>query len=186
MTFWNWVTRRRTDRGWPAYLINGRIRTSTAALVLAFIVVSWVHNTYQPTPQAPAVPEATQVVPPGFMPDPEYTWVPRTNVQTAPRTTYRTPTTTSTTSTTETTTSPTSPASTTGPSTTPTTTGPSTATTVVDPDGPGPLPPTTVTQTPVTSPGVPVPNRSGLPTTTTTTTVQPGVGIPPAVAPPPG
>ena len=71
MTFWNWLTRRRTDHGWPAYIINGRIRTSTAALILAFFAITWVHNAYQPAPPAPVAPEA-QVVPPGFMPDPEY------------------------------------------------------------------------------------------------------------------
>lgn len=182
MSFWDWVTRRRTDRGWPGYIINGRIRTSTAALVVAFIVVSWVHNTYQPASSTPPAPETAQVVPPGFMPDPQYTWVPRTNVETRPRTTYSTPTTTTTTSTTETeTTDTTSPTETTGP----TTSGPSTATTVIDPDGPGPLPPTTVTQTPVTSPGVPVPNRSGTSTTTTTTTL-PGAVLVPATPVPPG
>jgi hypothetical protein len=182
MSFWDWVTRRRTDRGWPGYIINGRIRTSTAALVVAFFVVSWVHNTYQPASSTPPAPETAQVVPPGFMPDPQYTWVPRTNVETRPRTTYSTPTTTTTTSTTETeTTETTSPTETTGP----TTSGPSTATTVVDPDGPGPLPPTTVTQTPVTSPGVAVPNRSGTSTTTTTTTL-PGAVLVPATPVPPG
>ncbi|MCW2515122.1 MAG: hypothetical protein JWR11_4164 [Mycobacterium sp.] len=181
MSFWNWVTRRRTDRGWPGYIINGRIRTSTAALVLAFFAIAWVHNTYQPAPSTPTAPESAQVVPPGYMPDPAYTWVPRTQVQTEPRTTYRTTPTTTTTETTETETTETSPTETTGP----TTTGPSTATTVVDPDGPGPLPPTTVTQTPVTSPGVPVPNRSGT-TTTTTTTVIPGVGPVLPIPLPPG
>ena len=50
MSFWNWLTRRRDDHGWPGYIINGRIRTSTAALVVAFIAISWVHNTYQPPP----------------------------------------------------------------------------------------------------------------------------------------
>jgi hypothetical protein len=179
MSFWNWVTRKRTDRGWPGYIVNGRIRTSTAALVLAFFVVSWLHNTYAPTPPAPASQE-TQVVPPGFVPDPEYTWVPRTNVETRPRTTYSTPTTTSTTpETTETET--TSPSATTSP----TTSGPSTATTVVDPDGFGPLPPTTVTQTQEPSPGLPVPNRSGT-STTTTTTVLPGFGPVPTTPLAPG
>jgi hypothetical protein len=179
MSFWNWVTRKRSDRGWPGYIINGRIRTSTAALVLAFFVVSWLHNTYQPPATTPVVPESAQVVPPGFMPDPEYTWVPRTNVETRPRTTSSTPTTTSTTETTETET--TSPSDTTGP----TTSGPSIATTVVDPDGFGPLPPTTVTQTQPPSPGAPVPNRSGT-STTTTTTVLPGVGPVPTVPLGPG
>ena len=182
MSLWNWVTRRRTDHGWPGYIINGRIRTSTAALVLAFFVITWVHNTYQPAPPTPAVPETAQVVPPGFMPDPEYTWVPRTNVETRPRTTYSTPRTTTTTETTPTeTTSPTEISGT----ETPTTSGPQPATTVVDPDGFGPQPPTTVTQTPATSPGVPVPNRSGT-STATTTTVLPGAGPVPGLPLAPG
>ncbi|WP_235892639.1 hypothetical protein [Mycolicibacterium hodleri] len=170
MSFWNWLTRRRDDHGWPGYIINGRIRTSTAALIVAFFVIAWLHNTYQPA--ASTAPETAQVVPPGFMPDPAYTWVPRTNVRTQPRSAETTPTTPTTTSTTETSpTETTSPTDTTGP----TTSGPSTATTIIDPDGSGPLPPTTVTQTPVTSPGAPIPNRSGT-STTTTTTVIPGTG----------
>lgn len=176
MTFWKWVTRRRSDRGWPGYLINGRIRTSTAALVVAFFVISWLHNTYQPPAPKPATPETAQVVPPGFMPDPEYTWVPRTNVETRPRTTtYRT-TPTTTTETTATETSPTT--------TSPTTSAPA-STTVVDPDGFGPLPPTTVVQTPSTSPALPVPNRSGT-ATTTITTVSPSTGPLPTTPLPPG
>jgi hypothetical protein len=175
MSFWNWVTHRRTDRGWPGYIINGRIRTSTAALVVAFFVVSWVHNTYQPPAPTPATPETAQVVPPGFMPDPEYTWVPRTNVETRPRTTTSTTTTpTTTTSTTEP--SPTdtiSPTDTTGATTT--SSGP--PTTVIDPDGAGPLSPITL------PPGLPVPNRSG---TSTTATVFPGLLPATTVLPPPG
>ena len=96
MTFWNWVTRKRTDRGWPGYMINGRIRTSTAALLVAFFAISWVQNTYNPAPE-PAQVSSSQVVPPGYVPDPEYTWVPRTQVEQAPRTVYRTATPTPTT-----------------------------------------------------------------------------------------
>lgn len=181
MRFWNWLTRRRPDHGWPGYIINGRIRTSTAALILAFFVISWLHNTYQPQAQTPAAPETAQVVPPGFMPDPDYTWVPRTNVETRPRTTsYRTTPTT----TTETTTTETSPATTSSTTPTgPTTTGPS-GTTVVDPDGFGPLPPSTVVQTPSTSPALPVPNRSGT-STTTVITVSPSTGPVPTTPLPP-
>jgi cytoskeletal protein RodZ len=138
---------RRTDRGWPRYLPGGRVRTSTAGLLIAFVALSWLNQTYEPPAPAPAVPE-TAVVPPGFVPDPEYTWVPRTNVQERPRTT--TPRTTTTT---------TEPSPTDTPSPTPTT--PTTPveptdevpTTVVDPDGPGPLPPSTVT--PTTTPALP-------------------------------
>ncbi len=181
MTFWNWVTRKRTDRGWPGYIINGRIRTSTAALILAFIAISWVHNTYQPPPADPA--QETQVVPPGFVPDPDYTWVPRTQVEQAPRTVYRTATPTRTTepSPTETPTETTSPGETTS---TPTSPG-DTPTTVVDPDGAGPLPPTTVTgdpQAPTNGPSS-VPNRSGTPTTASTAPGVPGPTQTPTPAP---
>jgi cytoskeletal protein RodZ len=145
MRFWNWLTRRRTDHGWPAYIINGRIRTSTAGLIVAFFAISWLHNAYQPPAPVPAAPETAQVVPPGFMPDPEYTWVPRTNVQERPTTTTPTTTTTTTPTTTEPgqtdTTSPTSPTASTGPA----------PTTVVDPDGNGPLPATTMYPTTTTT-----------------------------------
>ncbi len=161
MSFWNWLTRTRSEHGWPGYIINGRIRTSTAGLIVAFFVIAWLHNTYQPP--APPAPETAQVVPPGFVPDPEYTWVPRTNVE-RPRTTSSTTTTTTETTPTETT----SPSETT--SGTETSSPP--PTTFVDPDGPGPLPPTTVP--PSTSPVLPAPNRSG--TSNTTTTVVPGAG----------
>jgi hypothetical protein len=179
VSFWNWLTRKRTDRGWPGYIVNGRIRTSTAALILAFFVISWLHNTYEPQPPAP-VPE-TQVVPPGFVPDPDYTWVPRTQVEQAPRTVYRTVTPTSTPTTTTETTTPTSPGETT--SITPTSPGEPAPTTVVDPDGPGPLPPTTITGTPTTTGPSTVPNRSGIPTPAPTTTGVPGPG--PATTPAP-
>jgi hypothetical protein len=131
----------------------GKMRVSTAVLLVAFIALFWVYHNVEPTPAATEAP-APAVVPPGFVPDPNYTWVPRTNVRRAkePETT----TTTTTTSPTDTTTtSPTSPTE-----TTPTTT-------VVDPDGFGPLQPTTqtvVTPTPVTTtPALPGPT----PTTTT-------------------
>ncbi|WP_372515280.1 hypothetical protein [Mycolicibacterium hodleri] len=168
-------------REWPAYLPGGRVRTSTAALIVAFCFTWWLHATYAPPP--PAASEPTQVVPPGYVPDPEYTWVPRTNVETRPKTTYSTPRTSRTTETS--TTESTTPTETTSGTGTPTTSAPETATTVVDPDGPGPLPPTTLTQTPITSPGQPVPNRSGT-STTTTTAILPGITLPVLVPPPPG
>jgi cytoskeletal protein RodZ len=184
MSFWNWVTRKRTDHGWPGYIINGRIRTSTAGLIVAFFVIAWLHNAYQPPAPTPATPETAQVVPPGFMPDPEYTWVPRTNVETRPRTTMST--TTPTTTTTETTPTESTPETTSATDTTsePTTSGPE-PTTVVDPDGPGPLPPTTLTDTPTATPLLPVPNRSGT-STATVTTVFPGIGPVPPITLPPG
>ena len=172
MRFWNWLTRKRSDRGWPGYIINGRIRTSTAGLIVAFFVLSWLHNTYQPAAQTPTAPE-TAVVPPGFVPDPEYTWVPRTQVQERPRTTTsRTPTTTTQTPTTTTpTTTETSPGDTT--SSTPTSptspTSDGAPTTVVDPDGPGPLPPSTLgpsSTTPPNAPGLPFPLPGIAPPTT--------------------
>ncbi|WP_197739665.1 hypothetical protein [Mycolicibacterium sp. P1-18] len=168
-------------REWPSYLPGGRVRTSTAALVVAFCFTWWLHSTYAPPPTPPAS-QAPQIVPPGYVPDPEYTWVPRTNVETQPRTTYST---TRTRTTQTSTTVSTTPTETTSGTDTPTTSTPETATTVVDPDGPGPLPATTVTQTPITSPGQPVPNRSGTPTTTVTT-ILPGITLPVLVPPPPG
>jgi cytoskeletal protein RodZ len=105
----------------------GRMRVSTVALIVAFLALFWVHQTFQPKPAGNQAP-APAVVPPGFVPDPNYTWVPRSNVR-RPTETLTTETTTPTT----TTTSPTS-----APPTT----------TVIDPDGPGPLPPITITLPP--------------------------------------
>jgi cytoskeletal protein RodZ len=176
MTFWNWVTRKRTDRGWPGYIVNGRIRTSTAGLIVAFFAIAWLHNAYQPPAPTPTAPETAQVVPPGFMPDPEYTWVPRTNVETPSTTTTTTTTPTTTTTTTEP--SPTETTSSTD-TTSATTTTDAAPTTVIDPDGAGPLPPITL------PPGLPLPNRSGT-TTATTATVLPGQLPATTVLPPPG
>ena len=107
-------------------------------LIVVFIALFWVQQTFTPEP-APETP-APAVVPPGFVPDPNYTWVPRTNVRRPKES--ETTTTTATTTTTETTTP--SPGDTTTSPTSPTPT-----TTVVDPDGPGgPLGPQTLTQTP--------------------------------------
>jgi hypothetical protein len=156
MNFWSWLTRRRADHGWPGYLINGRIRTSTVALIVALFAIAWVHNTYAPPPPAPVVPD-TAVVPPGFVPDPEYTWVPRTNVQERPKTTSSTPETTpTTTETTPTTTTTTEPS----PTSSPTSTTSPTAPPVIDPDGPGPIPPQTLT--PITIPSLVLPTLPGL------------------------
>ncbi len=84
-------SRRRDDgRGWPTYLFGGRLRTSTATLVVVFTALFWVYQTYEPPPGPPV---ETQVVPPGFVPDPAYTWVPRTDVQTQTTTTETTTTT---------------------------------------------------------------------------------------------
>ena len=65
------------QRRW-SHIFGGRVRTSTFVLIIAFLAVWWVYDTYRPEP--PAKPPAPQVVPPGFVPDPNYTWVPRTRV----------------------------------------------------------------------------------------------------------
>lgn len=81
----------------PSHLFGGRVRTSTLALIIAFIAVWWVYDTYR---EEPTPPPAPQVVPPGFVPDPAYTWVPRTKLQQPPvtitETVTPTPTTTET------------------------------------------------------------------------------------------
>ena len=136
------IFRRSADetRGWPTYILGGRIRTSTAGLMLAFVALFWVNQHYQPDP---GVTQNQQVVPPGFVPDPNYTWVPRTNVQS--REPQFTTTTTRTTTTTPTT-SPTEPTPAPGDETT---SGPATpTTTMIDPDGSGPLSTQTFTQAP--------------------------------------
>ena len=77
-----------------SHLFGGRIRTSTVVLIVAFLALWWVYDTYRPEP-APK-PPAPQVVPPGFVPDPSYTWVPRSRVQQPPATVTFTPTPTTT------------------------------------------------------------------------------------------
>lgn len=74
------------ERHWPGYLFGGRLRTSTLVLIIAFLAVWWVYDTYRPPP--PAKPPVPAVVPPGFVPDPNYTWVPRTRVQPPPTARY--------------------------------------------------------------------------------------------------
>jgi len=124
----------------------GRMRVSTIVLIVAFLALFWVYHNVEPRPtEAPT----TAVVPPGFVPDPNYTWVPRTNVRRPKEPETTTPTTTSPT---EATTSP-------GETTSPT----SPTTTVV----PGPLGPQTITLTPTLTPTTPTTTASG-PTPTTT------------------
>jgi hypothetical protein len=85
---------KRSDdkqRRW-SHLFGGRMRTSTLVLIIAFFALWWVYDTYRPEP-APKLP-APQVVPPGFVPDPNYTWVPRSRVQQPPATFTPTPSTT--------------------------------------------------------------------------------------------
>jgi hypothetical protein len=87
------------ERGWPGYLFGGHVRTSTLVLVLAFAALWWIYDDHQhsahssqTTTQVPA----TQLVPPGFVPDPNYTWVPRSRLQKPPSTVTVTKTPTST------------------------------------------------------------------------------------------
>jgi hypothetical protein len=104
---------RDEDRRWPRYVFAGRMRTSTVALILAFLAVWWVYDINHP--ESAPKPSAPQVVPPGFVPDPNYTWVPRTRVEMpAPTNTY-VPTPTSTVPPTPTTTVPPPPPTTTAP-----------------------------------------------------------------------
>jgi hypothetical protein len=130
----------------------GRMRVSTLLLIVAFIALFWVHQTFRPAPAANQAP-APAVMPPGFVPDPNYTWVPRSNVR-PPKETL-TPATTTPTTTTPTQTTTTSPGQTTSP-TSPTVSTPTT--TVLFPDGSGPLPPVTITLPPgLLPPATPAP-----------------------------
>lgn len=140
---------------WFKAKLGGRFRVSTLVLIVAFVALFWVQQTFQPEP-APEAP-VPAVVPPGFVPDPNYTWVPRTQVRRPkePESTTTTTTTTPTTTETETTTSA-------PEETTTSPTSPSPTTTMIDPDGPGgPLGPQTLTQTPtVTAPTSPAPGTA--------------------------
>jgi hypothetical protein len=123
----------------------GRARVSTVVLIVAFLALFWVYHNFEPRPAAPEAPP-TAVVPPGSVPDPNYTWVPRTNVRRLEEPVTTTTTTPTTTSPTETTT--TSP----GETSSPTSPTESTPTTTV---GPGPLGPQTITGTPTLTPTTP-------------------------------
>jgi hypothetical protein len=99
------------DRSGRGYLFGGRVRTSTVVLIVAFAALWWIYDAHQQSaqsaPRTTQVP-ATQVVPPGFVPDPNYTWVPRSRLQQPPPTVTvtKTPTTTPTTPIPTTTTTP--------------------------------------------------------------------------------
>jgi hypothetical protein len=169
---------RREGRSWPGYLFGGRVRTSTVVLLIAFFATWWIFETYQPAPAPPEQVPASDVVPPGFIPDPAYTWAPRTDVQQRP------PAPTTTLPTTPTTTPPTTPTSvgevpaapTPGAATEPTTT----------PEGPVPgggvLPPPLPSEVPgpavPTSPPPPVP--ASPPTVPTATAPTPATPATPA------
>jgi hypothetical protein len=120
----------------------GRARVSTVVLIVAFVALFWVYHNFEPRPAAPEAPP-TAVVPPGFVPDPNYTWVPRTNVR-RPKETLTTETTTPTTTSPTETTTTTSPGETTSP-TSPTESTPTTT-------SPGATTSTTPTLTPTTTP----------------------------------
>ena len=157
------------------HLFWGRVRTSTFVLLLAFFGTAWLYETYKP-PEQPA--QSTQVVPPGFVPDPAYTWVPRTKVWTTTPTTTRPPVTTTTTpeptTPTETPTT-TLPGETTGPAPTPTT----------EPAPAPATPPTTLA--PGQAPQTTAENRSGTPAATVPgATPAPGPATVPTTARGPG
>ena len=109
----------------------GRMRVSTVVLIVAFFALFWVYHNFEPRPAAPP----TAVVPPGFVPDPNYTWVPRTDVRRPRETLTTTETTTATTTSPQVTTTTTSPGETTSPTPTLTPTTPPAA-------GSGPAPTT--------------------------------------------
>jgi hypothetical protein len=132
----------------------GRMRVSTVVLIVAFFALFWVYHNFEPRPTAPETPP-TAVVPPGFVPDPNYTWVPRTQVRRPKEPVVTTTTTTTTTTSPTETTSPTSPTDTTSPT--------SPTTTLVDPDGQGPLPPLTLPV--LVPPALPGPGPTPTPTT---------------------
>ena len=118
----------------------GGMRVSTIALIAAFIALFWLQQAFQPAPKPPAPTPASNVVPPGFVPDPNYTWVPRQSVRETPTTTTSTTTTTTPTSPTSTTetTSPTSPTS---PTSLTSTTPPTPPVPALPGPGPSPTPP---------------------------------------------
>jgi len=166
------ATDRREGRSWPGYLFGGRVRTSTLVLLIAFFATWWLFETYQPAPAPPEQVPATEVVPPGFIPDPAYTWAPRADVlrrSPTPTPTTTTPTTTETEA--PTTTDSESP----GPETTPG--APSTA------GSPTPGPATPGPSTP--GPSTPVETRSSeTPHASTTPVSPPPVSSLPVTTPP--
>jgi hypothetical protein len=90
--------RRHADaqRVWPGYLFGGHVRTSTLVLIIAFAALWWVYSDHEQSKSSSRTTQvpATEVVPPGYVPDPNYTWVPRSQVQEPSTTVTVTPTTT--------------------------------------------------------------------------------------------
>lgn len=150
----------REGRSWPGHILWGRVRTSTVVLLIAFIGTWWLYETYQPAPAPDQVP-ATNVVPPGFIPDPAYTWVPRTEIQ-RPMTTTTSPPPTAT-------------------ETTPSTPGADdtgTDTPTSEPQllpGSGPAPETTTVPGTPAGPPTPAPPATGAPSPSAAAPVRPGV-----------
>ena len=147
----------REGRTWPGYVFGGRLRTSTAVLIIAFFAVWWLYETYEPGAATPEQVPATEVVPPGFVPDPNYTWAPRTDVQRRSESETTTPTTTSTTPTSSTPTTPTSPAPSPEPGVPPAPSGPSSAA----PRSSAPPAPTATPHSTQPSPAPPAPAAGG-------------------------
>jgi len=164
---------RREGRGWPGYLFGGRVRTSTVVLLIAFLATWWIFETYQPAPAPPEQVPASDVVPPGFIPDPAYTWAPRTDVQQRPPA--------------PTTTLPTTP-TTTPPTTTPTSVGevpaapsPGAATEpTTTPEGPAPGGGVVPSPLPSAAPGPAVPSAPPPPTPGPQTTLSTASAATPA------
>ena len=152
------ATDRREGRGWPGFLFGGRVRTSTLLLLIAFFATWWLFETYQPAPAPPEQVPASEVVPPGFIPDPAYTWAPRTAVQTRPP----------------------SPAT-----TTPTTTTPTTTTTMTEIEAPTTEgEPSTSPEVSSGVPPTPVPSTPALSTPALSTPVDPRSSETPVATPP--
>ena len=71
------------DLGWPKATARRRIRTSTVGARSSRSSRCSGCSRHLPARRRHPRRRRPQVVPPGFVPDPNYTWVPRTNVQTA-------------------------------------------------------------------------------------------------------
>src|SRR6201987_233678 len=137
--------RRHDDaqRAWPGYLFGGHMRTSTLVLIIAFAALGWVYSDHEHAKSSSTTTQvpATEVVPPGYVPDPNYTWVPRSRVQEPPTTVTVTETPTTTPPPPPTTTTPPPPPSTSPPIVSPPPFGPPATTTPPPPPLPGQAPP---------------------------------------------
>ncbi len=141
---------KRMGRGRPRHLFGGRVRTSTVVLLVAFVAVWWLYDTYHPEPPDHQVP-ASDVVPPGYVPDPDYTWVPRTQVRAPADTSTPPPPTPTTTPTTPVTTTPPTPLSP-EPPPLPLPSPFGTLPPLIPPEPGSPSPPTSPSPTPLTTP----------------------------------